>query len=114
MRRAIVCGGVIAVSALGQTALAAPSPRTARITGRVRVCNTPDHCVTRVFHVSAVNANGRTVARTSTTGTDNRYRLRLRPGDYQLVAKSSGLVCKASATAVAHETERVDITCLVP
>jgi hypothetical protein len=112
MRRAVVCCGVIAASAVGS--IASGATRDAYIKGRVLECNTPQHCIKNRFTVSAVNSAGRTVARTSTTGDHNHYRLRVAPGTYQLVAKSSGLVCKASATAVAHETTRHEITCLVP
>jgi hypothetical protein len=114
MRRAIIGGGVIAALALGPMAVATGAPRDARIAGRVLVCNVPDHCVTREFTVSAVNSAGHTVARTSTTGAHNDYLVRVVPGSYQLVAKSSGLVCKASATAIADQTTRQSITCLVP
>ena len=85
-----------------------------RVVGRVIECNTPTHCVTAHFKVSVLNAGWRTVARTSTSGVHNDYRLRLAAGNYQLVAQSSGLKCYASTTAVAHQTTRQDITCLVP
>jgi hypothetical protein len=112
MRRAIACCGVVAASAVGSTASGAT--RDAHIAGRVLECNTPQHCITNRFTVSAVNSAGRILARTSTSGDHNHYRLRVAPGTYQLVAKSSGLVCKASAAAEAHETRRQNITCLVP
>jgi hypothetical protein len=114
MRRAIICGGAIAAAALTPVALATGTSGDARIAGRVLVCNSPGHCMTREFHVSAIDSAGQTVARATTTGSHNRYRLRVAPGRYRLVAKSSGLVCKASATAVAHTSTRQDITCLVP
>jgi len=105
---------VIAVIAVGSTALAAGAPRDARIAGRVLVCNAPGHCFTRRFAVSALDSAGRTVAKTTTESADNAYRLHVTPGQYRLVARSSGLVCRASAVAVAHQTARRDITCLVP
>ncbi len=114
MRRAIGCGGVIAALALAPLALAGAAPRDARIAGRVLVCNVPNHCMTRHFHVAAINSAGHTVARAATRGAHNAYRLRLAPGDYRLVAQSHGLVCKASASASAHETTHQNITCLVP
>jgi hypothetical protein len=112
MRRAIACCGVVAASAVGS--VAAGATRDAHIAGRVLECNTPEHCIMNRFIVSAVNSTGRTVARTSTWGDHNRYRLRVAPGSYQLLARSSGLVCKASAAAEAHETTQQNITCPVP
>jgi hypothetical protein len=112
MGRAILCGCVIAASAVGSIATGAT--RDARVKGRVLECNTPERCITNNFTVSAVNSAGRTAARTSTSGDHNHYALRVPHGTYELVAKSSGLVCKASATAEAHETTRQNITCLVP
>lgn len=110
-----VVAGCLAAGAVGSVGIAsAGTPVNARIAGRVLVCNVPNHCMTRRFRVSALNSAGRTVARTTTHSAHNAYRLRLAPGHYKLVAKSSGLVCKASASAVAHRTTRQNITCLVP
>jgi hypothetical protein len=122
MRRLLIGCGVIAASALGPLAFATATPsgarmashRDARIAGRVLVCNTPDHCLTRRFKVVARNSAGKTVARTSTSGDHNHFALHVFPGSYRLVATSSGLVCKASATASVHHTRRKNITCLVP
>jgi hypothetical protein len=95
-------------------ASAGGSKGDARLAGRVLVCNAPGHCLERRFVVSAINSAGETVAKTTTHSPSNRYRLRLPPGTYDLLAESSGLDCQASATAVAHETTHKDITCLVP
>lgn len=122
MRRALVACGVLAAAALGPMTFAMAttrraqmaSRRTARIAGRVLVCNVPEHCMTRRFKVSAQNSSGRRVARTTTHGRRNRFALHVPPGSYRLVATSSGLVCKASAAATAHRTTYKNITCLVP
>jgi hypothetical protein len=100
--------------AMVTVALASASVKDARISGRVLVCNAPGHCMQRQFQVSATNAHGKTVARTTTTDAYNDYTLRLAPGSYNLVATSDGLTCKASAKAVAHHTTHKNITCLVP
>jgi hypothetical protein len=87
---------------------------TGTIAGEVRVCNTPDHCLTRTFQVAAVDSGGRQVATTTTTGASNDYQLLVPPGPYSLVATSDGLRCTGSATAVAGQSVTADITCLVP
>jgi hypothetical protein len=119
MQRAAVSlglvAGCLAASAVGSLGVAAArAPTDARIAGNVLVCNAPGHCLTREFTVSAVNQAGRTVAKTHTKSAHNAYRLEVSPGHYKLVAKSQGLVCRASATAVAHRTTQRNITCLVP
>lgn len=114
MRRAIICGGITVAALATPVGFALAATPDGQIAGRVIECNTPDHCITAHFEVSAIDSAGHAVARTSTTGIHNRYRLRIPPGPYRLVAKSSGLVCKASVTAVAHQRTRQDITCLVP
>lgn len=114
MRRATIFATAIAAALAGPAAFAAPGPDNARIAGRVLVCNAPRHCLTRTFKVSAINSSGHTVARTTTYGRKNDYALAVAPGSYRLVAKSSGLVCRASAVATAHQTTRQNITCLVP
>jgi hypothetical protein len=86
----------------------------AHIVGEVLVCNAPGHCLTRVFQVSAINSAGHVTAQTSTSGPDNRYRLRVPAGDYSLLATSNGLRCTGSAVALAHQTVTSNITCLVP
>jgi hypothetical protein len=90
---------------------AAPS---AVVTGRVLVCNTPGHCLTRVFRVVAVDRAGHVVAHADTSGTTNVYRLRVAGGRYSLVATSNGLRCRGSVVALAHRTVNANITCLVP
>jgi hypothetical protein len=121
--RAILKASILTIAAttalgagLAASASGAPShaARDARIVGDVLVCNTPNHCLTRRFKVTAYDSAGQPVASDVTRSRDNRYRLRVAPGSYQLVAVSSGLTCKASATAVAHRTTHQDITCLVP
>jgi hypothetical protein len=119
MQRGVVSVGLVAgclaASAVGSIGVAAArAPTTGRIAGDVRVCNAPGHCMTREFTVSALDSAGHTVAKTKTKSADNAYRLRVSPGHYKLVAKSQGLVCRASATAVAGHTTRRNITCLVP
>jgi hypothetical protein len=106
----------VAASAVGCVGAAAAQAPTAdaRIAGHVLVCNAPGNCMTREFTVSAVNQAGRAVAKTHTKSAHNDYRVRVSPGHYKLVAKSQGLVCRATATAVAHRTTRRNITCLVP
>lgn len=87
----------------------------ARIAGDVIECNGPGRCFTQEFQVSAINAAGILVAQTSTSGAQNRYRLRVPAGAYSLLATSNGgLRCSGSAEAVAHQTVLADITCLVP
>jgi hypothetical protein len=86
----------------------------ATIAGEVRVCNIPDHCVTRTFQVVATDGGGRQVATTTTTGASNDYQLLVPAGLYSLVATSNGLRCTSSATAVALQIVTADITCLVP
>jgi hypothetical protein len=93
--------------------LLAQSPN-AHIAGEVRVCNIPGHCLSRVFQVSATDRAGRLVARTATSGPDNRYRLRLPAGRYSLLASSHGLRCTGSITAIANRTVGKNIICLVP
>ena len=119
MQRGVVpiglVAGCLAASAVGSIGVAAAhAPTTGRIAGDVLVCNSPGHCMTREFTVSALDSAGHTVAKTKTKSADNAYRLRVSPGHYKLVAKSQGLVCRASATAVAGHTTRRNITCLVP
>ncbi len=120
MRRASIFVAMIAASAGAGVsgsagALAAQAgTRDARIAGRVLVCNSPGHCMTRKFKVSAIDSAGGKAATSSTTGVHNAYRLRVAPGTYRLVAKSHGLVCKATAVATADQTTRKNITCLVP
>ncbi len=87
---------------------------SARIAGEVRVCNIPAHCLTRVFQVSATDSAGRLVARTTTAGPDNRYRLNVRARHYSLLAISHGLRCIGSTTALANRTVSANIICLVP
>ncbi len=107
--------GALAAPVGATRALAAPVvARDARIAGRVLLCNSPGHCMTRKFTVSAIDSAGDKVASTSTMGVHNAYRLRVAPGAYRLVAKSHGLVCEGTATAAAHKTTRTNITCLVP
>jgi hypothetical protein len=96
------------------TVVAASPARNARIVGEVKVCNAPGHCLTRAFEVSAIDSTGNVVAKSPTFGTDNRYRLRVLPGHYSLLAASKGLNCTGSATAHSHRTVTSDITCLVP
>jgi hypothetical protein len=106
---------ILALSLVAPSLAAGGEPaRNARIVGDVLVCNAPDHCLTRVFEVSAINAGGHVVAHTSTTGRHNHYRLRVSPGEYSLLATSDGLQCTGSAVAVAHHTVTSNITCLVP
>ncbi len=122
MRRALIGCGVIAAATLGPLAFAIAAPREAqlasrragRIASHVLLCNVPDHCLTRRFKVTARNSSGRIVGHTSTSGARNHFALRVSPGSYRLVATSSGLVCKASATSTAHHTTHKNITCLVP
>jgi hypothetical protein len=119
MHRATISAGLaagcLAAGAVGFAGVAtAGAPADGHIAGRVLVCNVPNHCMTREFAVSAVDSAGRTVAKTTTHSAHNEYRLEVPPGHYKLVAKSSGLVCRASASAVAHRTTRRNITCLVP
>jgi hypothetical protein len=116
MQRAAVSVGLVAACLAASAAgvAAAQAPRDARIAGDVLVCNAPGNCMTREFTVSAFNQAGRKVAQTDTKSPDNAYRLHVSPGRYKLVAKSQGLVCRASATALAHHTTRRNITCLVP
>lgn len=101
---------------LAGAALAAPAGHeaNAHIAGRVLVCNTPDHCPTRTFRVSAIDAQGHVVARSTTFGRFNRYRLEVPAGSYALLAVSHGLHCNGSADVSAHRTVTADITCLVP
>jgi len=99
--------GVSVAAGLGQRP-------NARIVGRVRVCNVPDHCLTRVFQVSATDAAGRLVGRATTSGPDNRYRLLVPARHYSLLARSRGLRCTGSTTAVANRTVTANIICLVP
>src|SRR5579862_742662 len=87
---------------------------SARIAGEVRVCDIPDHCLTRVFRVSATDNGGRLVARTTTSGPDNRYRLLLPARRYSLLATSHGLRCIGSTTAIVNRTVSANIICLVP
>jgi len=96
------------------TTTATTTATTSAIAGEVRVCNIPDHCLTRTFQVVATDGSGRQVATTTTTGTSNDYQLLLPAGRYSLVATSNGLRCTGSATAVALQTVTADITCLVP
>jgi len=102
-----------AASAAVVALLLAQNPN-AHIAGEVRVCNIPGHCLTRVFQVSATDRAGRLVARTSTSGPDNRYRLLVPAGRYSLLAISHGLRCTGSVTAVADRTVSKNIICLVP
>lgn len=88
--------------------------RSARIIGEVRACSAPGHCLRRAFHVSAIDPSGEIIARSTSHGADNRYRLLVPPGHYSLQATSSGLSCRGSATARAHRTLGADITCMVP
>jgi hypothetical protein len=110
----LVVAGIVLATVIGVSGSPAASGRNARIAGRVLVCNTPTNCMTRTFKVSAENAAGQTLARTRTTGARNKYRLRVPPGSYDLVAVSSGLLCHALAAAAAHHTTHQNITCLVP
>ena len=82
--------------------------------GEVRVCNIPDHCLTRTFEVTATDHSGRRVATTTTSGEANGYRLRVTAGRYSLIATSNGLRCAGSTTAVANRTVTANIICLVP
>ena len=102
-----------ALASVSVSAAVAQTP-TARIAGEVRVCNIPGHCITRVFQVSATNSVGRLVARATTSGPDNRYRLLVSPGHYSLLATSRGLRCTGSTMAVANRTITANIICLVP
>jgi hypothetical protein len=115
MRRWVAgLAGVAVLLGTGQVALAGGRHRNARIAGSVLVCNAPGHCFQRQFLVSAVNSRGQTVASFTTRDAQNDYRLHVAPGGYQLVARSSGLNCTASVTAVAHEATHQNITCPVP
>jgi hypothetical protein len=105
----------MALSLAGPALAAGGEPaRNARLVGDVLVCNTPETCLTQVFRVSAVNGGGHVVARTTTSGRRNHYRLRLPAGEYALLATSKGLRCTGSAVAVAHQRVTANITCLVP
>ena len=88
--------------------------RNALIVGEVRVCNIPNHCLTRTFEVTATDRSGRRVATATTSGAANRYRLRVAAGRYSLIATSNGLRCAGSTTAVANRTVTANIICLVP
>jgi hypothetical protein len=114
IRVSLVAAGMVLTAIVGVADSPAASGRTAKIAGRVLVCNTPTNCMARIFKVSAETADGHTVARTKTTGTRNKYTLRVRPGSYELVAVSQGLLCHALATTAAHHTTHTNITCLVP
>jgi hypothetical protein len=93
---------------------AGAAPHTGRIVGHVRECNAPNHCIVQPFRVSARNADGVIVARTTTTG-NNYFALRVPRGRVALIARSAGgLTCRGSATAIAGQTVRSTITCLVP
>lgn len=87
---------------------------SARIVGEVRVCNIPNHCLTRVFQVSATDSAGRLVGHATTSGPDNRYRLLVPGRHYSLLARSHGLRCTGSITAIANRTVTANIICLVP
>ena len=105
----------LAASLCSPSLTAARGPASnARIAGDVIECNGPGRCFTQEFQVSAINAAGILVAQTSTSGAQNRYRLRVPAGEYSLLATSNGLRCSGSAVAVAHQTVVADITCLVP
>ncbi len=86
----------------------------ALIVGEVRVCNIPDHCLTRTFKVTATDRSGRQITAATTSGTANRYRLRVTAGRYALTATSSGLHCAGSTTARANRTVTANVICLVP
>jgi hypothetical protein len=109
-----VAAAIGLTAAIGVSGSQAASERSARIVGRVLVCNTPTTCLTRQFTVSAINLAGHAVARAASRGVENNYALRVRPGAYKLEAVSSGLHCQASARAAAHHTTHKSITCLVP
>src|SRR5579864_8672642 len=48
-------------------------PPSGRIVGDVRVCNGPGHCLTRIFHVFAIDNAGHVVSDAFAPGPDNRY-----------------------------------------
>jgi hypothetical protein len=109
-----VAGASVVVLSATLVSTAGAAPRTGRIVGHVRECNTPTTCIIQPFTVLARNRAGVIVARTSTTG-NNYFALRLPAGHYALTARSTGgLSCHASATAVANRTAHITITCLVP
>jgi hypothetical protein len=116
MRRARVVAVALALAALMAAPSSAPArrSRSAQLVGEVLVCNAPGHCLQRTFAVSAIDAGGTVAGKTSTAGPQNRYRLRLAPGEYALEAVSEGLRCTGSADAVAHRRVTANITCLVP
>ena len=102
-----VLAGPLVAGGLGQKP-------TARIVGEVRVCNIPNHCLTRVFQVSATDNHGRVVGHATTSGPDNRHRLLVPARHYSLLARSHGLRCTGSTTAIANLTVTANIICLVP
>jgi hypothetical protein len=102
-----------AFSTLPASAGVAQTP-SARIAGEVRVCNIPGHCLTRVFQVLATDSAGRLVARTTTSGPNNRYQLNVPARHYSLLAISHGPRCIGATTALANRTVSANIVCLVP
>jgi len=117
MRRATLAATALALTgvlASPSLALVGGTASNAQIVGDVLVCNAPEHCLTRVFQVSAIDSDGHVRAKTSTSGPDNSYRLRVPAGDYSLLATSNGLRCTGSAVAVARHRVTSNITCLVP
>ena len=107
----VVLGSMISAQPAAPLGLRTPA---GRLVGGVRVCNTPSHCLTRIFEVVASDAEGRVVAHVLTSGVDNHYVLVVPPGRYTLDATSDGLTCRATATAVAGRIRAATITCLVP
>jgi len=105
---------ILAVAAGDHAIAARVGQRTGSIAGEVRVCNIPDHCLTRTFQITAIDRGGRRVARTTTNDAANSYRLLVPAGNYSLIATSNGLRCTRGATAVAGRTVTANIICLVP
>lgn len=61
--------------------------------------------------VRAINGRGNVVATVDSSGT-NGFRLRLRPGSYQLVSSVDGVPCRATVVVQAGKTSKTNVKCV--